>query len=191
MKKKERKSSPLLFFPFVYEPVKRSSQAHSGPWPDTETLEQGKVMSSQVLDGDYRTVGMDGLRKGWLQGGAKWDSMKGQAATGVGDRTAWPPQLQAPGRDTQPGRLGPTCPSVDCTSFHVTVLEDWESPKKHFFLSSFTNFWLKANAHSLNSRKLGKYKKSLNKEVSKSHPQLYLPEQSLLTFGGLANPSLL
>lgn len=61
---KKKKNSPLLFFPFVYEPVKRSSQAHSRPQPDTETLEQGEVAFSQVLDGDYRTVSMDGLRKG-------------------------------------------------------------------------------------------------------------------------------
>ena len=63
-KKKKRKNLPLLFFPFVYEPVQMSSQPSSGPQPDTETLEQGEVMSSHVLDGDYRTVSTDGLRKG-------------------------------------------------------------------------------------------------------------------------------
>lgn len=117
--------------------------------------------------------------------GTAWRARQLQGwGTGQPGAPSCRPQARTPSLEG----LGPTCPSVDCTSFHITVLEDWESPKKHFFLSSFTSFWLKANAHSLNSRKLGKYKKSLNKEVSKSHPQLHLPEQSLLTFGCSANP---
>lgn len=101
---KKKKIHRYLFFPFVYEPVKRSSQAHSRPQPDTEALEQGEVAFSQVLDGDYRTVSMDGLRKrADCREEAKWGSMKGQAAAGVGTGQPWP-QLQARGTDTQTGR---------------------------------------------------------------------------------------